>query len=230
MMKRHIEKPVLTQDDSAIGGSVETHPAYAQIQANRVSGHAVLYGSEFRHQYYMTVRIFGSRMRRSLSNDWPHAAMRPYIEVSMSEAQWAHFVSSPNAGSGALCTLNYMEGKGEIPGLPDLEPSKERFRVEADETLREAIAALDALAGLIADSGATKGKQKDLLWKVEQARRGIGSSLKFVADQFGEHMERTAEKAKSEIDGYLMATLQSAGLQAISTMRETVSIVNSSEK
>jgi hypothetical protein len=223
MSRRPIEQPTRVDDTGPMGGFIESHPAYAQISAGRVSGRTTLYGSEFNHQHFVSLKITGSQMRRSLANDWPHAQMTPYIEVSMSEAQWAHFVSSLNSGTGALCTLEYCNGK-EVPRLPNPESKKERFLSESAECIAEARQALADLADAIAASGLSKAKQKELLWKIEKAGRGIGSSQKYVADQFGEYMEGVTEKAKSEIDGYLVATLQSAGLQAIADMRSTVLI------
>ncbi|KKL96942.1 hypothetical protein LCGC14_1839510, partial [marine sediment metagenome] len=90
----------VTKDDP-INDTVERHPAYAQIGAMRVSGShgAYLYGSDFRHQHYIMIQIHDSVLHRSLSGDRAHSGKR-LIEVALSEAQWATFVSSLNQGSG----------------------------------------------------------------------------------------------------------------------------------
>jgi len=54
------------------GGYTERHPAYAQISAARVSGTAYLYGSDFVHHHYVTLKIARSERVRDL-HDWYHA-------------------------------------------------------------------------------------------------------------------------------------------------------------
>ena len=48
-------------------------------------------------------------MIRDLSHDWHHEREQ-YIEVAMSEAQWATLVSSLNS-TAIPCTLTYLMGK-----------------------------------------------------------------------------------------------------------------------
>jgi hypothetical protein len=45
--------------------------------------------------------------------------------------------------------------------------------------------------------------------------RGVGSSLKFVADQFARHVETVTEHAKIEINAYAEQTLRRTGLAAL---------------
>jgi hypothetical protein len=99
------QDPTIEKVDSPISDSVEKHPAYAQIGASRVSGGTYLYGSNFAHQHYVTISITKSELNRSLSRDWASGG-EEYIEVALSEAQWASFVSTLNSGTGIQCTLN----------------------------------------------------------------------------------------------------------------------------
>ena len=57
MSQFQTEPPVVTEDNSPMGGVKLNHPAYAKIGAYRVQGHATLYGSEFNHQHYVKVVI-----------------------------------------------------------------------------------------------------------------------------------------------------------------------------
>lgn len=209
-----IVDPVEVPDNGPAGGVSITHPSYAQIQANRVSGGAMLYGSDFRHQHFVSIKIVPSEMRRSLSNDWPFAGLSPLIEIEMSEAQWAEFVSTMNGGGGTQCTLRYANGE-HIPRLPAPEGTQARFEAEADEQVRKSREALDELDKLIAETPLSKAKQKELAWKVEVARRSIGGSAKFVRDQFTEHMERTVTKARIEINAYATHAVRQAGLDSL---------------
>ena len=69
------------------------HPSFAEIQVSRINGHKVLYSSDFNSHNYIALRIHKSEMIRDLSHDWHHEREQ-YIEVAMSEAQWATLVSS----------------------------------------------------------------------------------------------------------------------------------------
>jgi hypothetical protein len=74
----------------------EQHPAFGMIGASRVSSSppgATLFDSDIRHQHTVTVRIATATRRRDLNHGWLHRK-REFVEVEMSEAQWASFVSS----------------------------------------------------------------------------------------------------------------------------------------
>ena len=215
------EAPMTTEDRGPMGGVTITHPAYGQISANRVSGHANLYGSEFNHQHYVTVRIYKSEHHRTLSNDW-HFARGELIEVAMSEAQWASFVSSMNVGDGPCCTIQHINCQG-IPQPPEPKATTEHFRKEIAEVYSELQAELMSVA---ADLGDAIGKRKaeDLRKRVERAAGRMVSSSGFVADQFDEHMENTTEKAKIEVNAFVEAAITRAGLQAIANGTAVLSL------
>jgi hypothetical protein len=111
----------------------------------------VLYGSDFTHQNFVRIRVAKSSLRRDLSNDWVHADMSPYLEIDLSVAQWASFVSSLNVGSGTQCTLRTMKGMGEIPELPAPASRRDQFRDEAREACKTAFDAIEELRASVAD-------------------------------------------------------------------------------
>lgn len=212
-MAREIQEPIVTEDSSPMGGTREDHPAYGQIAASRVSGHAYLYGSDFAHQHYMTVRISRSQLHRSLSRDWPFGR-EEVIEVALSEAQWAQFVSTPNSGSGAQCTIEHINRVG-IPGIPAPKSRQTQINHEANETLQSALKSLETLRAEIEAIKVSEKQRKALLWQLELTERGFGSSLKFTADQFAEHIEDVTEHAKIEVNAYVQNAVMRAGLKAL---------------
>jgi hypothetical protein len=206
------EEPVET-DDGKMGGKRITHPAFGMIGASRVSGGTFLYGSDFQHNAFVRITVRTSSLRRDLSTDWPHGE-KEVIEVDLSEAQWAEFVSAMNIGFGTQCTIRHVKGEF-LPGLPKPARRVDKFKAEANEDVAEA---LQILAALEADIDALKisGKQKEALHKrVGAAASRFTSSLPFVARQFQEHMEATVSKAKMEINAYGSNLLMKAGLKAI---------------
>lgn len=205
------QAPELVEHDE-VHGDKFTHPAFAQIGVSRVSGSTSLYDSDFQHQHYMTVRISKSDLMRNLGRDW-HFARSEMIEVAMSESQWATFVSSPNDGRGVPCTLQHLAGE-RMPSIPmtDREP---QFYNEMKETLAASIKHLDGLKDGIMALGLSAKKTDALLSSLRMARMQLDSNAPFVEEQFGTHMEKTVETAKAEIHGYMTATIQRAGLEAI---------------
>lgn len=96
------EKPTRTYTGKAYEDYREYHPAYAMIGAARVTtmtagGGARLFGSDFRHQAYVTVTIRTASLSRTAQAEYIHGETE-LIEVALSEAQWATFVSSMNVG------------------------------------------------------------------------------------------------------------------------------------
>lgn len=202
-------------EDSTVAESKETHPAYGQICASRVSGSAVLYGSDFISQHYVSIKINRSVLNRGLSRDWPFARDE-LIEVSMSEAQWATFVSSMNHGSGVQCTLNYVHGE-QIPPIAKRAARREQFSSELKERFKSAT---DEIKTMRAEIEAMKisGKAKsELIARLNTIDREITPNLKFVADQFDEHMESTVEHAKVEVASYIQAHITRAGLTSLNS-------------
>lgn len=201
---------------SGAGGheeTIERHPAYAMIGAHRVSGRTHLYGSDFEHEHYMTISISRGEMRRSLSNDWPGAG-EEYIEVALSESQWATFVSSPNAGQGVPCTLTRRNGE-RILGVTPPKSRTAQFRAELTSGLTDATKALADLREKIASGSTSKKALLDLLGKAE--RELDPHNLAFVADQFEEHMEDTVERVKVEVNAYITGQVARAGVAALLT-------------
>lgn len=204
-----VEEPVVIETGPPMEGTRATHPAYGQIGVNRVQGLSVLYGSDFLHHNYMVIRVYTSELHRSLSSDWTHER-EPIVEVALSEAQWATFVSSPNVGRGTQCTIESI-GREQMPRLPDPTSRAEQYSGEIKETLADALRALDG-AIKEAEAGKVKASIREALTR---ARQELASNIPFVAGRFEEHTEEVVEKAKAEIHGYMVATIQRAGLEAL---------------
>ena len=211
-MPREIQPPTVDPYGSF------THPAYGSISASRVTGASMLYGSDFEHQNTVRVRIGPATWRRNLNQDWHHGSLSSYIEVELSEAQWATFVSTLNSGSGTPCTITERDGR-LVPGLPPPDPKQDVFKAEVAGKLNHALQVLnEALAAIDAESlsGAAKTRLKA---KVEKAKQELKDNLPFVIDSFGEHVEDKIEEAKVEIEAHLQHAIVTRGLQALEGAR-----------
>lgn len=211
MADRPIEEPVkLPRDDH---GEAFTHPAFGQIGAHRISGVRRLYGSDFEHNGFIRIAISTSQLNRNLSRDWYHPR-KTLIEVDLSEAQWAHFVSAMNMGAGTPCTIDFIGKEGQMPYLPPVD-RKKQFAGEHIERLDDALKSINEARKLLDTLGIPKGKADQVRSKLNSAEQQLSLNLGFVAESFGEHMETTVEAAKAEVHGYINATIARAGLTAL---------------
>jgi enamine deaminase RidA (YjgF/YER057c/UK114 family) len=195
------------------GETIETHPAYGQIRVGRVSGAAHLYGSDFTHQHYITVEISRSEVKRNLSTDWLHSGDE-IIAIDMSEAQWATFVSSPGVGEGVPCTIRHIE-RTYLPRLPKPKTRTEQFAAELRAKTNNAISNLDELVEAIGNTSLSMKVKRELVDLVSGAAGQIRAGQEFVAKMFDEHMEKTIERAKVEVNAYTQNLLNRLAVVAL---------------
>ena len=207
------EHPTTEKRNDSISDSTESHPAYAQIGARRVSSTlgANLYGSDFDHNHYITITISQSKLNRSLSRDWESAG-EELIEVALSEAQWAAFVSTLNSGMGTQCTLLHIN-REQVPGIASKVDRKTQFTAEANINLAEVMEDAKKLKEEI-ERGGKKTVMRDLISGII-AQFSKHSGLSFISKQFDEHIEQTVEKAKIEVNAYVESRIRRAGLTAL---------------
>lgn len=211
---RTFQDPVTKTTDSPVSESETTHPAFGQIGVSRIQGgKSALYGSDFVHHGYVVIRITESTLCRGLSNDRYHPDHRPFVEVALTEAQWATFVSSMNMGM-VPCTIESREYE-RVPQIPAPPEREKQFSDEYNRRFEGAVRSLDSMAKQIELMNLPKGKSKELLNRVRGVRQEISNSAPFVAEQFEEHMESLRESAKAEIHGYMNGTMHRAGLTAL---------------
>lgn len=202
MSHRKSQAPVVTPSVSWGESSTEsTHPAFGQLQLTRMSGHTELYGSEFKHQHVISITLTRSKQVRNLSNNW-FFPQEELFKVYMSEAQFASFVTSMGLGGGSPCTIARLPGES-VPEIERPPAPASVFEREFQQSIQTALSGLqDALKELDGLKCSDKSKQV-LRSKLLHSVGGLANRSKFIADQFGEHMETVVEKAKAEITGFV---------------------------
>ena len=211
MTSYRVEKPVVTVEGDK---EIITHPAFAQISASRVTGNTYLYGSDFQYHNYVTVQIKLSELHRrnESGRDWAYGH-KEILEVALSEAQWATFVSTMNVGDGVQCTLERKDGL-LVPGLPPPESQAEAGRKHLGSTLSELRDQLHELAAEL-DGAVAKTKAADIKRRMGWLADNMVSNTEYTAKVFDRHMENTIEKAKIEINAYATNTIQRADIEAL---------------
>jgi hypothetical protein len=197
----------------------ESHPAFGFISAHRVSSTpgATLFDSDIQHSHFMRVTLSRATRKRDLNRDWLHPTSE-LIEVDMSEAQWAAFVSSTNT-SGVPCTLSWLTGEGQVPGLipaPRLHKSITEVQNAADKAfaqVKEAYAALEALP-----SNAGVKARREAMSRVKWAIENAPKNISYAADTLTEHTENVVQRARADIEAMVVQKAEQMGLDSSGVM------------
>ncbi len=194
-----------------------THPAFALVSASRVSGSRTLFGTDFVHHNYITLRISTAEPNRDWSHDW-YSPRRELVEVALSEAQWATFVSSLNVGQGVPCTLDHDHGERK-PGIP-LRQQRDVHDTELTERLtRMSTTVRETMATIEGEMGASLSqKKKDaILAHLRRLDQDLTSNIPWYASVFRKHMKRVVESAKVEVNAYMHAVITKLGMERLAS-------------
>jgi hypothetical protein len=195
----------------------EEHPSFGMIVAHRVSASppgAALFDSDIRHQHYVTLSIHRASRKRDLHRDWIHQR-NEIIEVELSEAQWASFLSSPNT-SGVPCTIAYLHGERiePLPFAPRLEQSMKETKAAATAAFGEIVAALEAYE----ETPSTPAKAKrEALATLRAAIKNAVPNVTFAGKSLTEHAENVVQKARSDIEAMVAQHAAQMGIAAPET-------------
>jgi hypothetical protein len=189
----------------------EQHPAWVLVGASRVQcgpEGAVLFDSDIRHNHYVVVSVKRATRKRDLSRDWKHGRQQ-IIEFAMSEAQWASFVSSMNAGDGVPATLQWdatRDGDPRVPGMPYAP----RLRVSMDE-VHDAAAKAEAK---VRDAFLAYKEKKSAanLRDLEIAIGHMTPNIDFVAESLSQHAENVVQRARADIESFVVAKARQIGI------------------
>jgi len=208
------EKPVVIKGDGHVD-EVQTHPAFGLISASRVTsgGGEYLHGSDFKHRNFIVISIHRAELNRSLSHDWSFARDE-VVRIALSEAQWATFVSTLNSSPGAECTLERIQGE-MILSIERVTTKHEVFKREMDEHLQRQLNLVKTLREQIESATISQKKKDELTRTLSWLENELKPNLDYLGKTFGEHVERTQEKMKTEVAAYIEASIRHAGLQGL---------------
>jgi len=218
-MSRGIQHPDKGDD------GYESHPAFAKISAARVQGSGrVLFDSDVLHQHTVVIRIDTAERKRELHRDWIHERKR-VVELELSEAQWASFVSSMNSG-GTPATLRWTRQDGEVPQLPfqpSLQASMDEVRDAASRIFANVQAALAAYE---------EHKTAANLRALHAAITNADGNVAFAASSLKEHVENVTAKARADIEAFVTAKATQLGLDpaTVAALQLGVATADSSEQ
>lgn len=207
---------------------VYEHPAYGVITlTNPHGGEAVLFGSDIGHNSRLCITIHRANLKRDLSNDWIHPN-KTIVEIELSHAQFAEFITGVGNGSGTPCTIRYAPEPGtpvvSVPGIERVETKHQMFRREIHdsakktiETFEHEIARLEALI----ESGKTpKTELRDIARNLRIRAQNAPSNISFVVEQAEEALEKATTAAKIEVEAFIGMKAKQLGLESIQQLAQ----------
>jgi hypothetical protein len=194
----------------------EVHPSWVLIGASRGSWSppgVALFQSEIRHQHAVTIRVVQASRKRDLKHDWVHGG-KILMEVVLSEAQWASFVSSMNSGDGTPATLTLKETDYNVPQAP-YDP---RFAVTmaeasgaAADAFKDVQEALAEYERLVAEKAPAKDRKR--AYQTLQSRiRNAGPNVEYAGKRLAEHAEDVVNRARADIEAFVTKKAAQLGI------------------
>ena len=194
------------------------HPSYANLYIGRsqCSGKRALYGSSVKHSDIITLKISPSYIGRSLHNDHYYVDTQSYIEIEMSQAQFAQAITSLNMGDGTPVTLRRLNGQfiAECP----FEDKRMQFDTEFSDDMNATVQKFDndieEIESILAQKRSiTKADKERILAAVHHIQRVLGSDIPFLFSQFNKQMEKTVTEAKAEVEGHIRSRMDDLAMQ-----------------
>lgn len=198
----------------------QEHPAYGVMRVSRVTGgDCRLFGSKIQHSNWMSIEISTASVERSLSQDWIYPR-NVVVNVEMSEAQWATFVSSPGVGSGVPCTIKTTLAGPMVRVEPMPEPEPEHdaacreFADRMDNAHNAFRQAQSMLKAAIDTPGPVKKAELNRIYNLLHSLTNLKSNMHFAKEQFDRALEQSIEAAKADLDARITMTAQRLGMDA----------------
>lgn len=204
--------------------AIEEHESYGMVGLSRFTcggGRGMnLFGSSIMHASGMTLTIRRGEKRRDLHREWYYGG-DIIAEITLSPAQFAEMITTPNVGSGVPCTLNYIIGEGSKAECPE-HKQRQLFEQEFEDDVRKAMADASQIVKdvttLLEGKEAIKlSDRKAIIGKLTMLAQHINSNMPFVQAQFNEAMDKTVTEAKAEVEEFINAKIHSLGIDALTS-------------
>lgn len=187
-----------------------SHESFGYIRASRVSGQTRLFDSGLQHQHYITITIGQADQIRSFHQSHVYGK-NELMQIAMTEAQFAQFITSMNVGSGAPCTLQRMNGKRVAEPPADIN-TKETYEAEVKEKCAKIAKSLDKAMtdaqALVKKGKAGKGELEAVLGALRQAHQDVALNFPFMQQMMAENLEKLVQQAKADINAHAVMMSQ----------------------
>lgn len=193
------------------------HPSFANLYIGRsqCSGQKALFGSSIKHHDIITLKP--AFIDRSLNVDRYFPETRPYIEIEMSQSQFAQAITSLNMGAGVPVTLRRLNDQyiEPCPFVDKREQFNDEFREDMNELTKKLTEATKHVERLIEEKKTfNKADKEQILSALRSVTSQLASSYPYMYSMFNEQMDKTVTEAKAEIESHLQARMEDMALKA----------------
>lgn len=194
------------------------HPSFANLYIGRsqCSGQKALFGSSIKHHDTITLKIFPAFIDRDLNMDRYFPEARPYIEIEMSQSQFAQAITSLNMGAGVPVTLRRLHDQyiEPCPFVDKREQFNSEFREDMNALTRKLTEATKHVEKLIEEKRTFNKADKDqILSALKSVTSQLASHYPYMYSMFNEQMDKTVTEAKAEIESHLQARMEDMALK-----------------
>lgn len=194
------------------------HPSFANLYIGRsqCSGQKALFGSSIKHHDTITLKIFPAFIDRDLNMDGYFPEARPYIEIEMSQSQFAQAITSLNMGAGVPVTLRRLHDQyiEPCPFVDKREQFNNEFREDMNALTRKLTEATKHVEKLIEEKRTFNKADKDqILSALKSVTSQLASHYPYMYSMFNEQMDKTVTEAKAEIESHLQARMEDIALK-----------------
>lgn len=202
--------------------NTESHESYAMLRIGRHTGHdTALFGSSIPHRDTVRLSIHPGVVERDLNHDHYYSENLRYIEVEMSQLQFAEVITSMNMGSGVPVTLR--ERNGKTMEKPVFKNKRMQFEQEFKEHMEDLEARLRHLTENTEDiltnkKSINKGDRSTILNELNALKRELVLNIPFIATSYNEQMDKTAQEAKAEVEAFTINKVTQLGLERLNEL------------
>lgn len=206
-------------------GEKVKHPSFANLYIGRsqCSGKQALFGSSIKHSDLITLKISPAYMDRDLNYDRYYADARAYIEINMSQSQFAQAITSLNMGAGVPVTLRQLNGEyiEPCPFVDKREQFSNEFRNDMNELSKKLTEATKHVEELIENKKTfNKADKEQILSALHSVSQQLSSNYPYMYSMFNEQMDKTVSEAKAEIESHLQSRMEDVALKAMGKTQE----------
>jgi hypothetical protein len=204
-----------------VHGDTYRHPSFGTIWASRYQGggRRPMFGSKILHDGggRVAVEIHAADYKRNLHNDWIHPRNPALVRIEMTEAQWAHFISSPNSQATPCTIVEMRDGDiarvEEPPFFEIVDQFEMELHAKLDKTRIEAERLLAKIDAMLAGKTISRTALGELRSSVSRTLEHLPGNLEFFRTEFEQAMEATVEEARLDIETHINNSIKHLGLE-----------------
>ena len=218
------------------------HPSWVLVGLSRrsSSGSYNLFGSRLdNHQHHITLSVRAATLiinRDTGEERYYGSVSGDIIEIDVSAAQFAEFITTSNVGMGVPATMRRFQNKAvESPPKRTNETRqiREAFKTKFATAMKKASEELESAEQLVRDKSGKTFNVKDreeLIKKMRNLMREVQSNAPYLFELFEESTEKVVTHAKAEIDAFVTHNIFAEGLRAIKERMESKQLTDGSSE